>query len=534
LDVFGEAEYPYIDKIVFLRKIKQVLLAKGSEAAYRFLFKILFNKPINITYPWDVVLKASDGKWKRDISLFVKITEGNPLTGVEGSRVSIIGSNKTIYVYVDSIRFIENDVWEFFIEKSYYGTIGIGDKLEFNTVKGTILPTTSAYEIVNPGQGYKVGDVIDGTTFSNNKTIKQKLKVTRVNPNGGIVELKTINFGYDYQSNFFLYTSSDEVARKSRISLTKNSSLQFDIPDNTQVERYQDYGQVTTPNYWSSISKTITVPSTAVNITTETITSINHMFVTGDIVNYTTSGTTIGGLTPNSNLNYFVIKVTDNTFKLALTNADAVNGTAINLTGVGAGNHTFNVNPISDPSYAGSLLQQFFTESISDSSVSENFTLIRFDIGPLAKYQGYYYSNDGFLSDGIFLQDSKYYQKYSYLITVDERLQDYKTLLKSFIHPAGIALFGEYQIQNVFKSSLNLISSVISENCVTKATIVTTNVDLVVENIQLSDVGGYIDLNPYDGDVHSNRPPLPQDRYNEGDFTEKDSENPTLITILPS
>jgi hypothetical protein len=539
LDVFGEAEYPYIDKILFLRKIKQVLLAKGSEAAYRFLFKVLFDKPISITYPWDVVLKASDGKWNRDISVFVKITEGNPTVGVEGSRVAIVGSDKTIYVYVDNVRFIEKyvengnevGIYEFFIEKSYYGTIQVGNKIEINNIKGTILPTTSGYEIINPGRGYKIGDVINGTTFSNNKTINQRLKVTRVNLNGGIVELKTLNFGYDYQSSFFLYTSSDEVIRKSRISLTKNGSLQFDIPDNTQIERYQDYGQVTTPDYWSSILKTVTVSSSAINATTETITAIDHKFATGDGVKFTTTSA-IGGLSANSN--YYVIKVNDNTFKLALTDANAQSGTAINLTNTGTGNHTFTVDVFSNPAYAGTLLEQFFTESISDSSVSENFTLIRFDIGPLAKYQGYYYSNDGFLSDGIYLQDSKYYQKYSYLITVDERLQDYKTLLKSFIHPAGVALFGEYQIQNVFKSSLNLTSSVILENVVTKATIVTINKTITETPITISDIGGYIDLNPYDGETHNNRPPLPQDRYNEGDFDEFDNENPTLITILPS
>ena len=109
LDIFGESDYEHIDKILLLRKIKQVLVAKGSEAAYKFLFKILYDKPVNITYPWDSVLKASDGKWKRDTSIFVKITQGSPI-GIEGSRVSIVSQQKTMYVYVDSIRFIENDV----------------------------------------------------------------------------------------------------------------------------------------------------------------------------------------------------------------------------------------------------------------------------------------------------------------------------------------------------------------------------------------------------------------------------------------
>jgi len=558
LDVFGEAEYPYIDKILFIRKIKQVLLAKGSEAAYKFLFKVLFDKPINITYPWDVVLKASAGKWKRDISIFVKITQGNPLPdtvrslpGVAGSKVSITTQKTTRYIYVDSIRFIEKyiengkevGVYEFFIEKSYYGDIQIGDKLEFNGVKGTILPTIGGYEIINSGQGYKVGDIIKATTVSNNIEINQRFKVTRVNPDGGILELNLLSFGYGYLKNFFINTvSTDAVKKESRISLKRRveniyTDL-FDIPDNTQIEKYQDYGQVVKPNYWASISKSILASS--VNINNETIiTSIvdsaglaGHRLVTGDMVNYRTSGTTIGGLTPNTN--YFVIKVNDNDFKLALTGADSINEIAINLTGIGTGNHTFNLVPYSNEAYAGSLIEQFFTESISNSSVSENFTLIRFDIGPVAKYQGFYSSNDGFLSDNIFLQDSKYYQKYSYLITVDERLQDYKTLVKSFIHPAGVALFGEYQIQNVFKSSLGVDIDVKLEDCVSQVTIVTINKTITEEPISILDAGGYIDLNTYDGQIHSYRPPLPQNRYNAGNLTEKDNENTTLIIIPPS
>ena len=326
LDLFGDTEYAHIDRILLLRKIKQLLVSKGSEAAYKFLFKILFDKPINISYPWDSVLKTSDGKWKRDTSLFIRITEGNPLA-IAGSRISIVGQQRTMFVYVENIRHIEDDVFEFFIEKSYYGTIEIGDQLVYDGIRGTILPTTVNYEIVNPGQGYKVGDVIIGSTFANNKTISQRLKVTGIDTNGGITSLITLRFGYDYSSEFFLYTSNEQVVKRSRIAITKGIpplSLvsQFDLPDESKIESYKDYGQISLPNYWNN-----------------TYTKIN---------------------------------------------------------------------------YTGTLLQQFYTETLNDLTNPENFTLVRFIIGAVAKYQGFYYSNDGFLSDNIYLQDSKYFQKYSY------------------------------------------------------------------------------------------------------------------------
>jgi hypothetical protein len=52
------------------------------------------------------------------------------------------------------------------------------------------------------------------------------------------------------------------------------------------------------------------------------------------------------------------------------------------------------------------------------------------------------------LDDSIFIQDSKYYQAFSYVIRIDERLESYKSAVKTMLHPAGMALFGEYNITN--------------------------------------------------------------------------------------
>lgn len=494
LDIFG-VDFEYIDKILLLRKIKQVFKSKGSEAAYKFLFKILYDKPVNITYPWDSVLKASDGKWKRDTSIFVRVTSGDPLSLV-GSRVSITGENRKIFVFVENVRQISSNVYEVFIEKSYYGELKAGFTLDYNGVTGTLLLTTANYEIISAGVGYKIGDIIPISTFANERIITSLVKVTKVNSTGGILQIRPIEFNYDYQTDFFFYNTNSQVIRKTRIRLSKDSIHQFNLPDDNEVEKYSDYGNIIEPNYWISYTLSNTIDSsTDVNLINNTILKAGHGFNNGDLVLYSVNGgTKIEGLTGGEN--YFIIKVNDNEFKLALTFSDVVSNTSIDLLNYGIGNHSFTVSPYSVINYVGKELQQFSSETINTQIPSEDYTLIKFTVGAVAKYQGYYTSNDGFLSDNIYLQDGKFYQKYSYLLTVDEQLKTYEAIVKSYIHPAGMALFGEYQIQTSFKS--NLSASLELSTFDSKATFNTINRDITDDNTEVEGLGGEIEIDPYD------------------------------------
>ena len=119
-------------------------------------------------------------------------------------------------------------------------------------------------------------------------------------------------------------------------------------------------------------------------------------------------------------------------------------------------------------------------------------------IGAVAKYQGHYNSNDGFLDDDIYIQDSYRWQKYSYLITVDEKLEKYKSLLKSYLHPAGTALFGEYQIQNTYAPGVS--ASIEVDQWRGKATFNTINKSISNDYAYATDNGGRIRIDPYDED----------------------------------
>lgn len=254
-----------------------------------------------------------------------------------------------------------------------------------------------------------------------------------------------------------------------------------------------------------------------VDLTTNTIPYVAHGFLTGQPVRYNNnSGTNIGGLTGGEV--YYIIKIDDDSFKLASTEEYALAGTDIDLTSLpnfdpsstltnpniiqsftyvselfSLASSTFSIDATvdtlfvsmasgsgtgvayrpkyTDDTYGGTLLRQFYQETTSTGEgVDPDYLLIRFKTGAVARYKGQYATNDGFLDDVIRLQDSDKWQKYSYVITVDEKFEKYKSLIKSYLHPAGVKVFGEYEIQNVNDLALGYDQTIASGTITTSLT----------------------------------------------------------------
>lgn len=111
-----------------------------------------------------------------------------------------------------------------------------------------------------------------------------------------------------------------------------------------------------------------------------------------------------------------------------------------------------------DGAYVGTIRRQYFIDA--KDTISENPALVNVKLGAVARYPGYFKTNDGFLDDSIFIQDSYYYQTFSYVIRIDEQLQSYASLVRTMLHPSGMALFGEYSINNAIALSIGLDSLV--------------------------------------------------------------------------
>ena len=383
-----------VDDRFLLENIKNHYLAKGSEASFKLLFKLLYNKNVQVSYPGTQMLRASDGRWQQDVSVFIKVTTGTPDL-IEGKLVDVVKPNATFKVLVDRRQYVEIEVdrvvklsdntYELFIDRRFFGNIDVGDIIRYSTIfAGTIVATTSKVSIIDGGTGFKAGQLFE---IKNGSGVRSIVKVTRVSTAqytgdtsaGKILACEFIKFGIGYSTDFTI-----------------------------SINATQDYFSTAVQPLLSTV---------LVNGTTVTITE-------------TTNGNSEQGYISKADYAYSYVSGTQEFYM--------------------------------DGTYAGQVLGTFTTQAISQviSTVSKQQAILKLELGSLANYPGYYTSNAGFLSDSVYIQDSKYYQAFSYVLKIDERLASYRTAVRTMVHPAGTALFGEYQILNEFNIGAALQSLV--------------------------------------------------------------------------
>jgi hypothetical protein len=97
---------------------------------------------------------------------------------------------------------------------------------------------------------------------------------------------------------------------------------------------------------------------------------------------------------------------------------------------------------------------------VSDASKSHGEA--RAVIGAVGKTLGRFVNADGKISESSKkIQDSLYYQEYSYVIKVGQSIDKYREAVKKLLHPIGLALFGEVRIQSFAKTPALLPLSIV-------------------------------------------------------------------------
>jgi hypothetical protein len=72
------------------------------------------------------------------------------------------------------------------------------------------------------------------------------------------------------------------------------------------------------------------------------------------------------------------------------------------------------------------------------------------------KYPGYFLNSDGTFSDLKYIQDSYYYQQFSYVIRSPESRDRYESIVKNLAHPAGFIFFSEVVLETNIDASPNI------------------------------------------------------------------------------
>jgi hypothetical protein len=100
-------------------------------------------------------------------------------------------------------------------------------------------------------------------------------------------------------------------------------------------------------------------------------------------------------------------------------------------------------------------------------------------------------NDDGKLSVKKFIQDSRYYQSFSYVIKTGQTIDNWKDVVKKLLHPAGFAFFGEVTI---FSEAVGVAGSPVKAKGVADFSTLDTGipvfVDPVVVDVTIPIVGG--------------------------------------------
>ena len=370
------------DKRLLLKHIREFYLSRGSEASYKFLFRTLFGKEASLFYPSTQILRVSDGRWKQDVSVFVKVTgTTTSLQTLNGKFITITTPRKKIQTYVENVLEYTADIFEVFIQRDYANEIEVGSTISQTvdgvTYTGVILACPSKISIYKAGKGFKVGDLYALKTNIGRGCV---IKITKVDGQGSIKAIQVVRFGLDYQTTFYSYLSTKEIGAFEYVHPIHLNSGTAENP-------------ATPPGY------------------------------DPDVPAY------------NEGYSGFLDYGFANKQEYFFYDTDIPVGTADR-----ASDRFF-----ADPSYVGDVVQQFYNDS-DGKIMDEDLAIIQIDLGAVARYPGYYLNANGFISDEMYLHDGRYYQAFSYVIRVEEELRKYADIVKALIHPAGMKGYSEYSI----------------------------------------------------------------------------------------
>lgn len=149
-----------VDKRLLAKHVRDLYSTKGAVPAYKLLFRIVFNQNVEVSYPGDDILRASDGRWIEervirttstipgDIGAIISSTQ---ITGEDSTAVAIVESAiRTQHSTNGKIfkNFMAGDVPDQFVRSGVatrYNAVGDLEVVPENTPRQNYDPITLAY-----------------------------------------------------------------------------------------------------------------------------------------------------------------------------------------------------------------------------------------------------------------------------------------------------------------------------------------------------------------------------------------------------
>jgi hypothetical protein len=430
------------EKRFLIKRINDLYTSKGSSLSFDILFRVLFNTTVDIEHPYENVLVPSGGTWTQKSALGLKVISGDK-TRITGRFLTYVVNNAKFETPILGYNDFANGDIEVSLDTSKLASrYVVGDSVYvYNALnelvfEGRILSTLVNNSVVQPGQGFRLGQIFNVNFASN---IGALVKVTKVSSSGGLEKLKIINYGYGYPDVLTVNFNKDTTSTSIQDAATSSTRGTSDIA--TIAKIIDSLGNI-------MLKGNVTLSTSINRVDGFGGTEFNSNIKAGDFVTILSNVYTVQNVT--SNTQFFITT-------LGLTNSSNVKGFASDTSTI----YFESDYVVTSNNYTGSF---FFTSSDSDfktelpaTAVPADFASVVFTSGALARYPGSFTTNKGFVSESeIRLEDDLLYQPFAYQTNTEIDISKFYDIVISLIHPAGQRLFNNRSINNIFDISSNV------------------------------------------------------------------------------
>jgi hypothetical protein len=458
------------DKRLLVKHIRDFYRTRGSKFSYDFLFYALFNKQIELVYPGDYILRASDGRWVRETILRV----GNPYstlpTNLDGRNIVGAVSGATARVQkVTRVVVLGHPLFELLVE-NVVGTFVDGETVSDDL--GNNATITSAFgsligieQVIDPGAFHQSGDSVVITSSG----AIASARVSSTNDQGPVsFRINRGGSGYRLGETFILVQGgSGNGASATVTSLSNTTFVSLNIDRINSLRnvvlstglRFVSLGTnstaVSATLALANISSTLT---SALTFNNSIAGSINTISVTSVGVGYVPE---LPSVTVRDQIVFEQNIIGqngrfqgDDAVIIPIRAPGAITG--LDIISSDASFDKFADAIVVNSRGTAPITDQYFDLAGRARATIRNATYnadIKPVIAGVINQPGRYIDTKGFLSWNMRLQDNDFYQEYSYLIKVTEIVDRYRDVVKRVLHPAGSKMFGSYQ----FVSDTNLL-----------------------------------------------------------------------------
>lgn len=440
--MYGIPRSVFSDKALLEKHILDIYRSKGSVEGLKLLFRLLYDLEVKLFVPQEDMLRTSGGNWVRNQYIEIEETVSNPLyhkkyiTGTTSGATAFVSTSVQIYtgLQVAHVLYIKDLIpgptGSSFVKGEYLVTDEI-DITRATKIKGSAVGAN----VITSSENNTPGDSLETTSTSGEgllfdvSTLQDSEKVK------GYISFFIDNAGYGFSNtanlNFSYGTASKGAGTGFKIKELGNP---INFTYNTNLLNPEMATLISATSYGSNL-KSASVGSVIGNALTDSTTLIGSIksltAVTSGDHNY--DGTVLVDIKDTKISGYGILDSNGKTWgNNAIIHGNPATGNGvINTVELISSGFGFNDNELLT-----------FNNTTNDIS-SANLQLITDAVGV---EEGSWSDTSGFLNSDKYVQDSDYYQEYSYEIQLEKSLDKYIDVLKQVYHPVGNRVFGHPSI----------------------------------------------------------------------------------------